>query len=31
VTSTDVEAAHRCMLRAAAMDAVAQPERLPDA
>lgn len=31
VTSNDTEAAHRCMLRAAALSAVAQPERLPDA
>ncbi|MDP9885784.1 4a-hydroxytetrahydrobiopterin dehydratase [Sinomonas atrocyanea] len=29
VTARDVEAAHRCTLRAAALDAVAQPERLP--
>jgi 4a-hydroxytetrahydrobiopterin dehydratase len=28
VTAKDVEAAHRCMLRAAALGAVAQPERL---
>ena len=30
VTAKDVEAADRCTLRAAALDAVAQPERLPD-
>lgn len=29
VTSMDVEAADRCTLRAAALDAVAQPDKLP--
>lgn len=31
ITLLDVEAAHRCSLRAAALDAVAQPERLRNA
>jgi 4a-hydroxytetrahydrobiopterin dehydratase len=31
VTEKDVEAAHRCTLRAAALGAIAQPERLPGA
>ena len=30
ITAKDVEAAHRCMVRAAALDAVAQPEKLPE-
>ena len=30
ITAKDIEAAHRCVLRAAALDAVAQPEKLPE-
>ena len=30
ITAKDIEAAHRCVLRAAALDAVAQPDRLPE-
>ncbi|GAB3282879.1 hypothetical protein GCM10027449_25340 [Sinomonas notoginsengisoli] len=30
VTAADVEAAHRCALRASALDAVAQPDKLPN-